>query len=83
MKRVKYFGLEKHFSGTGFMEWRRNRQYMVKIWHRLYHYLCTEVNSTRIGCIEKIQKGERSSRNCYNNIQENKLFEGDRDHQRH
>ena len=46
-------------------------------------YLRTEVNSNKIGCIEKRQKGQISWRTCHDNIQKRKLFEGDRICQRH
>ena len=53
-----------------------------KRFHGLYPYLRTEGNSNTIGCMDKSRKGQITWRYCCNNMQKNKLFEGNRTCQR-
>ena len=64
MKRVKYFRLEENVWEPGSC----NGEGITKLWskqiYRLDPYLCTEVNSNKIGCMEKSLKRQISWRTC-------------------
>ena len=54
MKRVNDFKLEENFWQPGSWNGEGITNMWSKIWHGLYLYLRTEVNSNKIGCMEKI-----------------------------
>ena len=76
MNPVKYFGLEENVGEMGSCNGEGIKNIWSTIWHRLDTYLRTYINSNKIFCIEKSQKGKISWRTCYNNTQKKKLFEG-------
>ena len=81
-KRVKYVALEESVWEPGSQNVEGITKLWSTIWHRLDPYLRTEGNSNKIGCMEKSRKGQISWITCYNNMQKNKLFEGNRIRQR-
>ena len=69
MKRVKDFGLEENVWEIGSSNGEGITKLWSTIWHRLDSYLRTEINSNKIGFMEKSRKGQISWRTCYNNMQ--------------
>ena len=78
MKPVKYFGLEENVWEMSSWNGEGITKLWSTIWHRLDPYLHTEINSIKIGCMEKSRKGKINWRTCYNNMQKKKLFVGNR-----
>ena len=83
MKQVKDFGLKENVWEIGSWNGEGIKKLWSTIWHGLDIYLHIEINSNKIGCMEKSQKGKISWRTCYNNMQKEKSFEGNRISQIH
>ena len=44
------------------------------IWHRLDPYLRKEINSNKIGCMKKKQKGQIGCKTCYNIMKKKEII---------
>ena len=62
MKKVKYFGLEENVWEMGSCNGEVIKKLWSTIWHRLYPYICTEIDGNIICFMEKSQKGQISWR---------------------